>query len=417
MSEMDNNSFLDMAGQLDVKECAKIIDLTPHNQAIMLVGIHGIGKSEFIKKHFEDKGYAVIMLFLGQMADAGDLIGLPDRSTVTFKYGDKEVQQKITEFCPPKWWPCSEKTKLVIFLDEFNRGKQEVYQCIMDMTLNRQLNGLKLPDHTRIIAAINPLDDKYGYQVTEIDPALLDRFNVYGFSPTRNDWIHWAIDNKVHKLVIGFIAKNGAIHLDPPSNGKMGVVYPSRRSWVRVSNVIKNNPSLLNEEDFVTLRNVVIGIVGEFSAAAFYTFIKEQKKGIHPGRIVTAWDEKVEQMVRELNNQELLMLNAELAMHLDEECDQYFGEHVDKRDQEGYGYNVWCYLKSVPREILANFYDYIGNSQIDYGKEWPNKLLSSSPSGLVNGFINIIHGKSPEENEQEDDHFKDNDIDDIINGI
>jgi hypothetical protein len=418
MSTIENevNSSLDSVRSLEAKEWANILEMTPEDQAIMLVGIHGIGKSEYVKKYFESRGYAVIMLFLGQMADAGDLIGLPDRTIVTFSYDGKEVSQKITEFCPPKWWPRDNNTKLVLFLDEFNRGKPEVYQCVMDMALNRQLNGLKLPEQTRIIAAINPLDDKFGYQVTELDPALLDRFNVYGFAPSRKEWIYWAIDNKVHKLIIGFIAKFGVMHLDPPSNGKMGVVYPSRRSWVRLSNIIKKNPKILSEEDFITLRDISAGIVGEAASSAFYAFIKEQKKGIHPGRIVTAWDNDIEKKVKSLNNQDLLMLNAELALHLEEEEEQYFGDMESpegKKQRDKYSYNVWQYLKSVPREIMADFYDYVSDATIEHKKTWPDKLLSSNISGLVNGFIDILHGKSTEEKEQED-AFKDPDIDELL---
>jgi hypothetical protein len=407
-------SSLDNVRELDAEDCKKIFKITPDDQAILLVGIHGIGKSEFIQSYFKEKGYTVICLYLGQMADAGDLIGLPDRTTVNFIYDGKEVSQKITEFCPPKWFPRNNSENLVIFLDEFNRGKQEVYQCIMDMALNRQLNGLKLPEHTRIVAAINPLDDKYGYQVTELDPALLDRFNVYGFKPTRKEWIYWAIDTKVNKLVIAFIAKNGANHLDPPSNGKMGVVYPSRRSWVRLSKIINKNPELLSEEEFVTLRDVSVGIVGESASAAFYTFLKEQKKGIHPGRIVTAWDDEVEQKVKSLNNQDLLMFNAELAIHLEEEEDQYFGDSVSSKQKGQYGYNVWQYLTSVPREILADLYDYIGEATVEHKKTWPDKLLSSSPHQLVDSFIDIIHGKTKEEKEAEG-HFKESNIDDLLN--
>ncbi len=417
MSEMESSMGLDNVRELETNEWNKILEKTPENQAIMAVGLHGIGKSEMLKNYYESKGYKVIMLFLGQMADAGDLIGLPDRSTVTFNYNGESVTQKITEFCPPKWFPRNENDKIVIFLDEFNRGKQEVYQCIMDMVLNKQINGLKLPEHTRIVAAINPLDDKYGYQVNELDPALLDRFNVYGFKPSRKEWLYWAINEKVHKLVIAFIAKFGAAHLDPPSNGKMGVVYPSRRSWKKVSDFLNNNPDVLMEEEFVFLRDWSVGVIGETASAAFYAFLKEQKKGINPGTVLTAWNDDLEQKVKSLSNQDLLMFNAELAMHIEEECDTYFGEHIDKRDQEGYGYNVWCYLKSVPREILADFMDYIGDATVEHKKEWPNKLLSSSPSHLVDNFIQILHGNSPEEKEQEDDHFKDNDIDDIINGI
>jgi hypothetical protein len=420
MSQVEggSNGALESVRELDAKDWNNVLEMTPYDQAIMAVGIHGIGKSEYIKDYYVRRDYAVIMLFLGQMADAGDLIGLPDRSSVTFIYDGKEVTQKITEFCPPKWWPRNDSAKLVIFLDEFNRGKPEVYQCIQDMTLNRQLNGLKLPENTRIIAAINPLDDKFGYQVTELDPALLDRFNVYGFSPSRKEWVYWAIDNKVHKLVIGFIIKHGAVHLDPPANGKMGVVYPSRRSWVRLSKLIQKNPKILSEDDFVTLRDLSAGIIGESASASFYAFIREQKKGIHPGRILTAWDKEVETKVKALNNQDLLMLNAELAMHLEEEEEQYFGDMVSiegKKQADKYAYNVWNYLKCVPREIMADFYDYVGDATVEHKKTWPDKLLSSNIKGLVDGFIDILHGKPKDENGNDvEDQFKDPDLNDLL---
>ena len=414
--EGGSNGSLESVRELEAKEWNDIFEMTPYEQAIMLVGIHGIGKSEYVRDYFEKRGYAMVTLFLGQMADAGDLIGLPDRTTVTFIYDGKEVTQKITEFCPPKWWPRSDKTKLVIFLDEFNRGKPEVYQCIQDMTLNRELNGLKLPKDTRIIAAINPLDDRYGYQVTELDPALLDRFNVYGFMPSRKEWVYWAIDAGVHKLVIGFVIKFGANYLDPPANGKMGVIYPSRRSWVRLSNILKKSPKILGEEEFVTLRNLAAGIIGEAATASFYSFIKEQKKGIRPGKIVTAWDAETEKKVKTLNNQDILMLNCELAMHLDEEEEQYFGEMESKegkKQAEKYAYNVYQYLKCLPNELRCDFYDYISEGNTIHKKTWPEKLLSSNISGLVNDFIDLIHGKTKEEKEQAD-AFKDPDIDELL---
>jgi len=286
----------------------------------------------------------------------------------------------------------------------------------MDMALNRQLNGLNLPEHTRIIAAINPLDDKFGYQVTELDPALFDRFNVYGFAPSRKEWVYWAIDTKVHKLVIGFIIKHGAAHLDPPANGKMGVVYPSRRSWVRLSNIIQKNPKLLAEEDFVTLRDISAGIIGEAASSAFYNFIREQQKGIHPGKIVTAWDAEVEKKVKSLNNMDILMLNMELATHLGEEEDNYFGKMESKegkKQSEKYAYNVYQYLKCLPNELRCDFYDYISDGNNVHKKQWPDKLLSSNISGLVNDFINLISGKTSDEKAQED-AFKDPDISDIL---
>jgi MoxR-like ATPase len=43
----------------------------------MLTGKHGIGKSQILKQFFEERGQKVVILFLGQMSDPGDLIGLP----------------------------------------------------------------------------------------------------------------------------------------------------------------------------------------------------------------------------------------------------------------------------------------------------------------------------------------------------
>ena len=51
-----------------------ILDNTPSDQNIMLVGKHGIGKSRILENYFSQKGQKVVTLFLGQMSDPGDLI-------------------------------------------------------------------------------------------------------------------------------------------------------------------------------------------------------------------------------------------------------------------------------------------------------------------------------------------------------
>ena len=56
-------------------EVIKIIKLTRVEQAIMLTGIHGIGKSSIIASEMAKEGYTTITLFLGQKADPGDIIG------------------------------------------------------------------------------------------------------------------------------------------------------------------------------------------------------------------------------------------------------------------------------------------------------------------------------------------------------
>lgn len=68
---------------IDTRKLYHILDVTPASHNIMLVGSHGIGKSEILTDYFTTRGMRVVPLFLGQMSDPGDLIGLPILSNPT----------------------------------------------------------------------------------------------------------------------------------------------------------------------------------------------------------------------------------------------------------------------------------------------------------------------------------------------
>ena len=84
-----------MSVKVNTKELLEILSVTPPHHNIMLVGKHGIGKSQIIENYFVAHGKKVVTLFLGQMSDLGDLIGLPALDEATRK----------TEFRPPYWFP------------------------------------------------------------------------------------------------------------------------------------------------------------------------------------------------------------------------------------------------------------------------------------------------------------------------
>ncbi len=54
------------------RELLEILEITPPSQNVLLVGRHGIGKSEILTEHYTKKGLRVVALFLGQMSDPGD---------------------------------------------------------------------------------------------------------------------------------------------------------------------------------------------------------------------------------------------------------------------------------------------------------------------------------------------------------
>lgn len=232
--------------KINIQELKYALDHTPADQNIMLAGRHGIGKSEILTNYFAEKGMKVVALFLGQMSDPGDLIGLPDKS------GEKTI------FRPPYWFPTDDKP-IVLFLDELNRARPEVLQTIMDLALNRKLAGRQLPEGSRVISAVNEGEE---YQLTDLDPALVSRFNVFRFEPSVEEWLLWAKGKDVDLRVINFISENGQ-WLDGDPNMTEGEdtgldKTPDRRAWKRVSDVIKGRQRLGSED--VKLISSIIGV-------------------------------------------------------------------------------------------------------------------------------------------------------------
>ena len=247
-----------MSVKINARELESLLAATPASQNIMLTGKHGIGKSQILEKFFTARGERVVILFLGQMSDPGDLIGLPRLDETTGK----------TLFMPPYWFPTDGKP-VVLFLDELNRARPEVLQTIMDLTLNRMLAGRKLPEGSRVISAVN---DGEEYQLTDLDPALVSRFNIYEFKPTAQEWLLWASKAGLDSRVIDFISENPEM-LDGTAFTRedQGLEKsPDRRGWERVSKVLQTN------EVTPLLKTVIAGIVGMPAASKFFAVINQK---------------------------------------------------------------------------------------------------------------------------------------------
>ena len=249
-----------MGIKIDIKGLYEVLDATPAEQNIMISGRHGIGKSEILKHYFHAKGHKVQTLFLGQMSDPGDIIGLP---AIDRKNGK-------TEFMLPYWWP-SDGKPIVLFLDELNRARPEILQTVMDLALNRKLAGKSLPEGSRIISAVN---DGEEYQLTDLDPALVSRFNIYWFCPGIDEWLLWAQKSGIDEKVISFISENPDM-LDGAEFKRedQGLEKtPDRRAWEKVSSVMNNI-----KEAKPVHKKIIGGIVGARAASKFFEFFSAKR--------------------------------------------------------------------------------------------------------------------------------------------
>ena len=315
-------------------ELLSLLDITPTDQNLMLVGNHGIGKSEILTEYFSGKGMKVVPLFLGQMSDPGDLIGIPNRNDTTGK----------TEFMPPYWFPLDGKP-VVLFLDELNRARPEVLQTIMDLALNRTLAGRKLPDGSRIISAVNAGDQ---YQLTDLDPALVSRFNVVTFRPTVQEWLLWAEKVGVDARVRDFIREN-PMWLDKNPDAKEGAdtgldKTPDRRGWKRVSDILKTAGDI---SPIVT--KAIAAIVGPKAASALAGSVSARK--ILSGREVLQNFEKHLPTLKGYELHQLSVVNDGIFRHLEVENLSGQAKENAKKNIDAY----FTFLSKEKKEAAAHF--------------------------------------------------------------
>ena len=280
----------------------EVLEATPSSQNIMLMGKHGIGKSQILEKFFTSKGAKVVTLFLGQMSDPGDLIGIPH----------KNESEGKTEFLPPYWFPTDGKP-VVLFLDELNRARPEVLQTIMDLALNRKLAGKSLPEGSRIISAVNNGEE---YQLTELDPALVSRFNIYEFVPSVDEWLLWANKNNIDERVIKYISANHS-ELDGNSNTTDNCLEktPDRRAWQRVSDII-----LQKEELSEAHKSIIAGIIGQKSANRFFDFL-DKNRILSASALILGDFNLNRKKLETYETPEFAVINDSIFPFLEKECD------------------------------------------------------------------------------------------------
>ena len=240
---------------MDIKTLTSTIRFLPADISVLVRGPHGIGKSQVAAQLAEDEGKTLIDRRLSQMSE-GDMVGLP------------ELVDGVTRFCPPDWYARACKEPTVLLLDELNRATPEVMQAAFQIVLDRELNGHRLHEGTRVVACINASAE---YEVNEMDPALLDRFWVCDLEPSDEDWLTWAAD-RIHPMIQSFIRQNPA-HLRHKEAVEPGKVYPSPRSWERVDSSLKA-AGIVDDHSSPAFYPICLGLLGVEASISFKEFCK-----------------------------------------------------------------------------------------------------------------------------------------------
>ena len=146
----------------------------------LVVGESGIGKTALAKKLAKDNNWSLVTID-GNLLKEGEIGGLPTvESYESRDVNGNKIEKKTTIYAVHnKLREIDEEINagrsVLLFIDEINRCEHTVQQELMNLILNREINGYKLPENVKILAAMNP-SSKYGsdfdYQVVDMDAGL-----------------------------------------------------------------------------------------------------------------------------------------------------------------------------------------------------------------------------------------------------
>ena len=206
---MDNITALRTVSPNGAKK--SILRAFKKKRPLFMWGPPGIGKSDIvgqITKQLKNSHLIDVRLSLWEPTD---IKGIPYYS----------ANDNTMAWAPPQELPTEEFAaqfdNIVLFLDEMNSAAPAVQAAAYQLILNRRVGQYKLPDNVLIVAAGNREADK---GVTYRMPApLANRFVHVELAVNFDDWFAWAVENKIHNDVVGYLtfSKKDLYDFDPKS--------------------------------------------------------------------------------------------------------------------------------------------------------------------------------------------------------
>lgn len=336
----------------------------------LIVGESGIGKTALANKLAEENDWSLVVID-GNLLKEGEIGGLPTiESYVGVNSNGYKTEKKTTVYAVHnKLREIDEeisKGKIVLlFIDEINRCEHTVQQELMNLILNREINGYKLHDDVKILAAMNP-SSKYGsdfdYQVVDMDAAQENRFVWLSMESDHTQWLKWAIDEGIERKVIEFISTF------PEYLHKINEddVRATPRSYERVSKIYKVYKEKNNSIPRSVFLNVIKGNVGKVIAEEFISFIESDSKPLISYEDVFLGESIDESIVERVKNEShtrlyLSAMNILKNLELNIKNEKYESNHY---------INIFIeFLKMYPVDLMIGIMKDIRNSYIEVYKK------------------------------------------------
>ena len=278
---------------------------------IFLWGPPGIGKSEVVEQITNSLPNSHLIDIRLSLWEPTDIKGIPyfDSNSGTMVWGAPSEL--------PSEEMAAQYDNIVLFLDEMNSAAPAVQAAAYQLILNRRVGQYRLPDNVMIVAAGNRDADK---GVTYRMPApLANRFIHLELAVSFDDWFEWAVNNNIHKDVVGFLqfSKKDLYDFDPKSPSRS---FATPRSWSFVSELLEDGI------DESTTTDLVSGAIGEGLAVKFMAHRKVASSMPNPSDIL---DGKVKEL-KQTEISAMYSLTVSLCYELKEASDANDKKFDDK---------------------------------------------------------------------------------------
>lgn len=231
----------------------------------LLVGETGIGKTALAVELADKNGWSLITID-GNLLKEGEIGGLPTVENHTTVYA---IHHKLRDIDKEL---AAGKTVL-LFIDEINRCEHAVQQELMNLILNREINGYVVQDAVKIIAAMNP-SDTYDYQTVEMDDAQKNRFVWLNMETDYLQWLDWASEAGIEPKVMEFIST----YPDYLCYHNEDDINATPRSYERISSLYAQYKANVDDIPRAVFFNVIRGNVGNIIAEEFVNFVETDSK-------------------------------------------------------------------------------------------------------------------------------------------
>ena len=346
----------------------------------LVVGESGIGKTALAKKIAKENEWSLVVID-GNLLKEGEIGGLPTiESYRAIDSNGNQVEKKMTVYAVHnKLKEIDEEIesgkKVLLFIDEINRCEHTVQQELMNLILNREINGYRLHHNVKILAAMNP-SSKYGsdfdYQVVDMDAAQENRFVWLNMESDHVQWIKWAVSAGIDPKVIEFISTFPE-YLNRKNEDD---VRATPRSYERVSKsyqVYKEQKDVFPRTVFL---NVIKGNVGKVIAEEFMSFVESDCKPLMSYEDVFAGDVLSDAVIEQVKSESHTRLYL-AAMNILKTLELNI-KNNEEESAESIARFV-AFLKAYPIDLMVGIMKDIKNSYTEvYKKALENEAFVES---------------------------------------